>query len=369
MADRTWLKPTMLLCSYGFFKDMKPSEAFLTPYLNSTYKNISHRVLSDEIYPVSTYSYFAFLFVVLMTTDFLRYKPLVVLESTAYLATRVILIWGQGIPIMQAMQVTYGLATATEIAYYSYIYGMVEKEHFQKVTSYTRLSVLLGKGIGDLTGQILLSTNTANLLQLNYVSLGSVTLAVVVSLFLPKVPGSVFSDRLGTFERFTDDGSNTDADSSKAPDEEEEEEISNRCDKCCVQMANYFRKILISFKTTYSDKNLLKWSLWWALSMCGGLQIEDYVMNLWSNLQGNNVHDDYNGAVFACGTLVSAICVFLFSFLNIRWSVLSEVIIGWLSIAEAVLVIVMSVTNNVYIAYGCYVIFRASFAFSLTVAR
>lgn len=47
---------------------------------------------------------------------------------------------------MQWMQVTYGLATATEVAYYSYIYAVVDVQHFQKVTSYTRAVTLFGKG-------------------------------------------------------------------------------------------------------------------------------------------------------------------------------------------------------------------------------
>ena len=34
---------------------------------------------------------------------------------------------------MQAMQVTYGLATAADVAFYSYIYRLVEEASFQRV--------------------------------------------------------------------------------------------------------------------------------------------------------------------------------------------------------------------------------------------
>ena len=381
-ADGTsWIKPTIVLCSYGFFKDMKPSEAFLTPYLNSTYQNISRKDISDEIYPVSTYSYLVFLFVVLMSTDFLRYKPLVVMEALAYMATRVILIWGRGIFIMQVMQVTYGLATATEIAYYSYIYALVEKEHFRRVTSYTRLTVLLGKGVGDLSGQLLYSTGTANLMQLNYVSAVSVGVALVVSLFLPKVSGSVFARGNRAFRRFSNDDerkkedepSSSVAPNSSNPNEETHDEPSEQVSKCpCFEcgeaISRYLRKIWTTFKCSYSDKKLLQWSCFWALSMCGGLQTEDYVMNLWSALQsgGGSV---YNGAVLAAGTLASALCVFLFSLCTFESNVFAEITIALLSIVQSIVVFVMAYTSHVVVAYVAYIVFRASYAFTLTVAR
>ena len=87
--------PTFILCTYGFLKEMKPSEPFLTPYLNSSFKHIDQKALSDEVYPIATYANFVFLFLVFLATDVLRYKPLIVLESLAYLATRAILVWGE----------------------------------------------------------------------------------------------------------------------------------------------------------------------------------------------------------------------------------------------------------------------------------
>ena len=42
------------------------------------------------------------------------------------------------------MQFTYGIATSTEVAYYSYIYAKVDSDKYQKVTSFTRVATLLG---------------------------------------------------------------------------------------------------------------------------------------------------------------------------------------------------------------------------------
>ena len=40
-----WIFATVMLCCYGFFKEFKPSEPFLTPYLTSDTKNFT----KDEV--------------------------------------------------------------------------------------------------------------------------------------------------------------------------------------------------------------------------------------------------------------------------------------------------------------------------------
>ena len=41
------------------------------------------------------------------------------------------------------MQFTYGIATSTEVAYYTYIYAKVPKSDYQQVTSFTRVPFYL----------------------------------------------------------------------------------------------------------------------------------------------------------------------------------------------------------------------------------
>lgn len=42
---KRWIFATVMLCCYGFFKEFKPSEPFLTPYLTSDTKNFT----KDEV--------------------------------------------------------------------------------------------------------------------------------------------------------------------------------------------------------------------------------------------------------------------------------------------------------------------------------
>ncbi|KFV88989.1 Thiamine transporter 2, partial [Fulmarus glacialis] len=78
--SNTWTFPTLILCLYGFFYMMKPSEPFLTPYLTGPDKNLTIDEVTNQIFPVWTYSYLAILFPVFLITDYVRYKPILLLQ-------------------------------------------------------------------------------------------------------------------------------------------------------------------------------------------------------------------------------------------------------------------------------------------------
>lgn len=61
--------------------------------------------VNSEVYPFWTYSYLVSAFFVFLLTDLVHYKPVILLESVAYLTTRILLIWGTTIVSMQWMQV------------------------------------------------------------------------------------------------------------------------------------------------------------------------------------------------------------------------------------------------------------------------
>ena len=166
-----WLFPTALLCLYGFFKEFKPSEPFLNPFLTHNRsdpddpgKGFSNAAAENDIYPFWTYSYLVAEVFTLLLTDFLVYKPVIILECLAYLTTRVLLVAAFGLLSMQLMELLYGIASATEVAYYSYIYVMIDKKHYKYATSFTRAAVLLGRALSGYLGQALYSTGVLNLL-------------------------------------------------------------------------------------------------------------------------------------------------------------------------------------------------------------
>lgn len=102
------------------------------------------------------------------------------------------LLYAQGTLAVQFLEFFYGISTATEIAYYSYIYSVVDHEMYQKVTSYCRTATLTGLTVGSVTGQVLVSVSSWSLFSLNVISLVSVSVAFVTSFFLPMPMKSLF---------------------------------------------------------------------------------------------------------------------------------------------------------------------------------
>jgi len=105
--ESSWLA----LCAYGFLKELRPSEPFLTEYLiDEKGPNVTLAEAYSDVYPVWTYSYLALLVLVFLFTDLLRYKPLIVLEGLAYVVTWLLLLFGKGVACMQWMQVRTSMA-------------------------------------------------------------------------------------------------------------------------------------------------------------------------------------------------------------------------------------------------------------------
>jgi len=69
------------------------------------------------------------------------------------------------------MEAFYSFFLAAEVAYYTYIYAQVDKKHYQRVTSHTRAAYLFGRALSGVVSQILVSTDTLDYYQLNFVSL------------------------------------------------------------------------------------------------------------------------------------------------------------------------------------------------------
>ena len=124
----------------------------------------------QDIYPVGTYSYLATLVLVFLLTDFVRYKPVIILCGLSGTITFLIMIFGSSVQALQALEFTYGLFLSTEVAYFTYIYAKVEKTHYQAVSSYTRSSYLIGRFLSGVVAQLTTTFGFLNYHQLNYLT-------------------------------------------------------------------------------------------------------------------------------------------------------------------------------------------------------
>jgi len=357
-----WKFATLLLCCYGFLKEIRPSEPFLTDYLLGNSSGITQDELYHEVYPVWTYSYLGFLVLVFLFTDLTRYKAVIVLEGFSYILTWILLLWGNGLAQMQVMQVAYGIATSTEVAYFTYIYAKISGEHYRLVTSWTRASLLLGRFLSGTISQVLVCMCWTDYRGLNYVSLAMVSCATCVSFFLPSVQSAIYFHR------------------QSEPDLLEPvliEEASLKKTRTSSRSIGqkWTRAItLISkdFLSAFTSPYILKWSVWWALAMCGNYQVGNYIQTLWNEIKPENEDGEcpchLNGGVEAATTLVGALLSLLLSFVHIQWSVLGEGCLALLSVLDAGILYLMATTSNIWTAYIGYVLFRSLYQMMITVA-
>jgi thiamine transporter 2/3 len=135
-----WILVTVLVCCYGFFKDLRPSDGYLTEFLTSEFKNLTLDEVNNEIYPCKTYSYTVSLVPILMFADYFKYRSLLIVDVVLFIITWILVLWTGGIIAMKSMQVVYGLASAGEIGYFYYLYALVDKENYRKCSSFIRFS-------------------------------------------------------------------------------------------------------------------------------------------------------------------------------------------------------------------------------------
>ncbi|XP_046892465.1 thiamine transporter 1 [Hypomesus transpacificus] len=387
-----WGYPTSLLCCYGFFSTVKPMEPFLIPYMTGPDKNLTVEQVNNEIFPVWTYSYLSVLVPVFLLTDWLRYKPVVVFQSLNLFITTALLLWLQGVAAMQAMQFFYGVVTACEVAYFSYIYSVVDLTRYRKATSYCRSVQLLGYTAGSVLGQLLLSFDLMSYNNILVLTLVLTSIALVTSCFLPMPRRSMFFHRslgddrerkLSTGIAAGSEGGELSSrsaldergGSSKAPAREENssddpveaggsEERPAPPGGCLSILVQLWR----DFLDCYSSRQLLYWSVWWALATCGYNQTVNYVQVLWEHVEPSQNITVYNGAVEAVSNLCGAATAYGIGFTQVNWAQWGELALGIFSGLGAASLFLMTYAGNIWVCYVSYILFKTLYMLLITIA-
>ncbi|XP_059416608.1 thiamine transporter 1-like isoform X2 [Carassius carassius] len=383
-----WLYPTILLCIYGFFCSHRPLEPFLISFLMGPDKNLTETEVVNEIYPFWTYSYLLLLFPVFLATDYLRYKPVLIVQAASFIVTYALLLMAQGVRAMELLEFFFGLATATEVAYYSYIYSVVEPSHYQRVTGFCRSVTLLGSAIGSLIGQILVSVAQVPMYYLSVITLVSSCIAFVAPWFLPIPNKSLFFHQRESSSE--DHGALEPINSSQLIEKPEDPEskmqlsadertvgriLKKKTKILCINdnpsssgLLEVFKMLWTDFLQCYSSSTLLAWSVWWALSTCGYLQVINYAQALWEKILPSKEFDIYNGYVETISTLLGAFAAFVVSFVKLSWAVWGEFALCIFSVVIAVCVYLMDTIRNIWVCYTSYMLFRATYMLLITIA-
>ncbi|XP_026174400.1 thiamine transporter 1 isoform X2 [Mastacembelus armatus] len=368
--------------------------AFPCPIFDGTGQESDNRA-------VWTYSYLSVLVPVFLLTDWLRYKPVVVFQCVALLTTSPLLIWTKSVPAMQVMQFFYGVVTASEVAYFSYIYSVVDLKRYRKATSYSRSVQLLGYTVGSVLGQLLISFNLMSYNNIMVFTLVLTAIALLASCLLPMPQQSMFFHRRQsgqnvarketkghadrtldatehkrrsqasieeTGDKKIEKSEETKKDEEKGMNEKgpksEDFEESIGAESCTQVLLQLWR----DFCHSYSSRQLIYWSVWWAMATCGYNQTVNYVQVLWEHVQPSQDFSIYNGGVEAVSYLLSAATAYGIGFTEVRWEQWGELALGGFSGLGAASLFLMTFIGNIWVCYAGYIIFKCLYMLLITIA-
>lgn len=366
---RKWKWAVIFLCFYGFMSSVKPGEPFITPYLLSDEKNFTRKEVTNEITPVLTYSYMAVLVPAFLLTDLLRYKPVLVIQGVSQVVIWLILLLGTTLLEMQFMEFFYGITMACRVAYSSYIFSLVSPSLYQRVAGYSRSSVLLGVFTSSVLGQVCVSLIKISFRTLCALSLGFVSFGLTLSLCLPWPKRSLFFNRTLNKEQKEVAGVATKSELDKMnPKESSPSSAASLC-SASRWKDSIFVQMLLEVGNVVRRPNLRLWSLWWIFNSTGYYLVLFYVHILWNKVYPpTESKDHYNGAVEAASTLLSALTAFSAGYAKIRWNIWSELVIGVITALQAGLLLLMGTTDNIWVCYVAYVLFRGFYQFLVPIA-
>uniref|UniRef100_A0A1B6CPJ0 Major facilitator superfamily (MFS) profile domain-containing protein n=2 Tax=Clastoptera arizonana TaxID=38151 RepID=A0A1B6CPJ0_9HEMI len=360
-----WVKVSLLLCGFGILKEFRPSEPYIIQYLITPPMNFTEQQVNQDIFPVSTYSHMLSLIVVFLITDYLRYKVIIIIDALCGVIVYLLLIFGRTVFLMQVLEVFYGLFMAGEVAYYTYIYAKVDKEHFQAVTSFTRSAYLAGRAICGLVAQIIVTFNIATYMGLQWLTLGGLSLALFWAIFLPKVERSIYfhRDKGDLQPTLKTPISNGFRGKTKNSEESSTEEIDSKS-----SAINY---IWTDLTSAFTNLYVVKWAFWWALATCGNYMVISYVQLLWQAIRvdTNSSETQYNGLVETVYTLLGAVASMLMGRLKVDWRSKGEAVLTMCSIGLGIALFVMSQTYSMAVAYVLFIVFTIVYQIMMTVAN
>lgn len=273
----------LLPAGWGASPGMHPA---LSPSLPS-------RQVTNMVTPVLSYSYMAVLVPIFLLTDYLRYKPVLVLQSLSYISIWLLLVLGTSVLAMQLMEFFYGITMAARIAYSSYIFSLVAPSRYQRMAGYSRSAVLMGVFTSSVLGQLCVTLGGVSFLTLNYVSLGFVSFGLLLTLFLERPRRSLFFNRPGV------------AGDAAAPTELDKMAGGDGGGGTRGWRDMVLCRMLRELGALARQPQLRLWSLWWVLNSAGYYLMLYYAHILWSEISPTTDNRRvYNGGVDAASTLL-----------------------------------------------------------------
>uniref|UniRef100_A0AC34FDS1 Thiamine transporter 1 n=1 Tax=Panagrolaimus sp. ES5 TaxID=591445 RepID=A0AC34FDS1_9BILA len=275
------------------------------------------------------------------------------LEIIGQIVYRATLVFTNNLFSQQFGQGSYGIASASEIAFFSYIYGKLEKDQYQRLTSWTRAGTMAGRTGGYIVAQILILTGTGTYVLLNQVAFSFSCLALVFCFLMPRVSWKKLVDRI----RVEQDNQKSRAKSHTPLPTSYKEYILYR-----------LGKLRSDFVKVYSNPFICKWSFWWAITTCMSLQISLYSQTLFGQAQGPD-EIPLNGFADAGYTFTATVGILLLNSLPINWNKWGETALVIISTLDAIFLYIYSTSTSAYPMYIVYIFYRSFYQVMITIAQ
>ncbi|XP_058811290.1 folate transporter 1-like [Topomyia yanbarensis] len=346
---KKWQQISLILCIFGSLNEFRPSEPFVLQFLTGPPHNVTVEQVVQDVFPITTYSHVAQLVVAFLITDYFRYKPLIIVSTLAGTLVWSMYVWARSLLALQMVQVFSGTIFATEIAYWTYIYAKVDRKHYQKVTSYIRSATQASRFLAGMTSQTVIYYEMTDYLGLNYISLGVQLATTVCAFLLPPVPESMYFHR---HQKATEEESELNPIPKTTP--------SSTCSRASSLLWSHF-------KTAYTNFTIIRYSLWYSLSVCLYYQMTSYVQAQWSTIGGPDAVL-WNGAVEATRTLMGSLVALLAGFVPPYWLQVNTTLIGLATIAtlEGFALLVATITSSLMVSYVGYIVIGFLHIFAIT---
>lgn len=134
------------------------------------------------------------------------------------------------------------------------------------------------------------------------------------------------------------------------------------------QVQSAFSLMRSHLSTSFSNTYVVKWSLWYALSLCGFIQVQIYMQPLWTQIVDDPSQPIYNGAVEGILTVLGFFATLLAGVLKCDWDVKGELVLVVCSLTKGFILLYSARTQNVMQSYICYIAFGTLYHFMITIA-
>lgn len=379
---KKWKKISLFVCVFAFVRELRPIEPFYAAYMTSPAINITLTQTSRDVYAVGAYSCFCLIIIVFLITDYLKYKPVLIMDGICGIITYCSIVGHPSLLRMQIGQVFYGFFFSSEVAYFGYLYAMTDdKRYYQRITGQARAACLSGKFLSSLFAQtVSLINGSVPYVELVYLSIFGMFFSAVWAFLMPNVTNSVYfhNERSESIDQPTPPVTNTASSSgaSKTIENIESQPSNTKITNKEINKNKSLGRVLLYLKKdfirSYSDPYVIKLCLWWAFAFGAYVQVYTYINVLYTyvlDLNEDSHFTLYNGAAESLNTLIGAIAAYSIGKLELNWFKVGDLFLGIGSILAGIVLLGCFYTRTMWFIYAFYIIYGCLYQTMLTVAE